>query len=62
MLSRCHTRILFVNDRFMLQDMGSTNGSHVNDQPVHSAPLADGDVVKLGDAVFRFEILDRRKP
>jgi pSer/pThr/pTyr-binding forkhead associated (FHA) protein len=35
--------------------MGSTNGSEVNGQIVSSHALADGDIVKLGVAVFRFE-------
>jgi pSer/pThr/pTyr-binding forkhead associated (FHA) protein len=54
-LSRVHTRLLFVNGTFVLQDMGSTNGSMVNDQLVSSQALVDGDIVKLGMAVFRFE-------
>ncbi len=55
-LSRRHTRILFVGDRYVLQDLGSTNGSRVNGATVHSANLADGDRIELGDAQFRFEI------
>lgn len=54
-LSRIHTRVLFVNDKFVLQDMGSTNGTEVNGQPVSSHALVDGDIVKLGMAVFRFQ-------
>ena len=56
-LSRNHTRILFVDDGYLLQDMGSTNGSRVNHASVSSAKLAHGDVVELGDAVFRFELV-----
>jgi Ca-activated chloride channel family protein len=56
-LSRQHTRILFVNGEYLLQDMGSTNGSRVNHATVNSAKLADGDTVELGDAVFRFELV-----
>jgi Ca-activated chloride channel family protein len=58
-LSRMHTRIIFITDHFLLQDLGSTNGSKVNGAMVHTAKLAHGDVIELGDAVFRFEI---RKP
>ncbi|HZJ67963.1 MAG TPA: FHA domain-containing protein, partial [Kofleriaceae bacterium] len=60
MLSRKHTRILFIDDHYVLQDLGSTNGSKINDVDVGTAPLADGDIVKLGDAVFRFEIISKR--
>jgi Ca-activated chloride channel homolog len=55
-LSRRHTRILFVAGEFVLEDLGSTNGSRVNGSLVHSAKLADGDRIELGDAQFRFEI------
>lgn len=54
-LSRVHARILFVDGGYVLQDLGSTNGSEVNGQIVSSKALAHGDVVKLGVAVFRFE-------
>jgi Ca-activated chloride channel homolog len=55
-LSRRHTRILFVADEFVLQDLGSTNGSRVNGSLVHSAKLRDGDRIELGNAQFRIEI------
>lgn len=55
-LSRVHARVMFVDDHYRLQDMGSTNGSEVNGSRVTAARLADGDLVKLGDAVFRFRV------
>jgi Ca-activated chloride channel family protein len=58
-LSRRHTRILFVGGQFVLEDLGSTNGTRVNGAMVHSAKLSDGDRIELGDAQFRFVI---RKP
>ena len=55
-LSRMHTRILFVDGKYVLQDMGSTSGTEINGLQVTSQELADGDIVKLGMAVFRFEL------
>ncbi len=55
-LSRAHVRILFVGDRYVLQDLGSTNGALVNGVRVTSAELAPGDLIKLGDAELRFEL------
>lgn len=55
-LSRRHTRILFVGDKYVLQDLGSTNGTKLNGAPVHSANLSDGDRIELGDAHFRIDI------
>ena len=56
-LSRKHARIMFVNDQFVLQDLGSTNGCEVNGNPLHhrAVNLVDGDIVKLGFVEFRFE-------
>jgi Ca-activated chloride channel family protein len=56
-LSRRHARILFVNNEFVLTDLGSTNGCEVNGKPVLSdkAVLKNGDIVKLGFVTFRFE-------
>jgi Ca-activated chloride channel family protein len=61
-LSRCHARVLFVDDHYLLQDMGSTNGSEVNGSHVHAAKLADGDLVKFGEAVFRFRVHKPQAP
>jgi Ca-activated chloride channel family protein len=57
MLSRSHTRIVFADNRWYLQDMGATNGSHVNGQQVTSHDLQDGDVITLGDAELRFKLI-----
>lgn len=43
-----------LNDSF-LEDLGSTNGTLVNGQPVTTHALAPGDVVTLGRVELRFE-------
>ncbi len=48
-LSRCHTRIVYANGGYVLQDLGSTNGSIVNRNQVTTHVLADGDRIVLGD-------------
>ena len=58
-LSRHHARVVFVNNAYVLQDLGSTNGSKVNGARIHSQELAEGDLVELGDAVFRFSFLKK---
>jgi Ca-activated chloride channel family protein len=57
MLSRAHARLVFVADHWMLQDLGTTNGSYVNGAPVQSIQLADGDLIKVGDAELRFKLV-----
>ena len=56
MLSRSHTRIMLIGTAWMLQDLGSSNGSFVNGKQVVSCKLADADLIKLGDAVLRFTL------
>jgi pSer/pThr/pTyr-binding forkhead associated (FHA) protein len=55
-LSRLHTRIMLLGTAWMLQDLGTTNGTYVNGQQVTSCKLEDGDLLKLGDAEFRFAL------
>lgn len=57
MLSRSHTRIVLLDEQWLLQDLGTTNGSYVNGRPVMSCKLEDGDRIRLGDAEFTFELV-----
>lgn len=56
-LSRRHARIVYLGTRFLLQDLGSTNGCAVNELLLASRAevLSSGDIVKLGSVRFRFE-------
>ncbi|MBI3563306.1 MAG: FHA domain-containing protein [Gammaproteobacteria bacterium] len=40
---------------FYLQDLHSTNHTYVNDQPIERIRLEDGDIVRLGKALFKFD-------
>lgn len=39
---------------FILRDLGSTNGTYVNDEPVSEQKLVNGDIVKIAWNLFRF--------
>jgi diguanylate cyclase (GGDEF)-like protein len=41
-------------DAWKVLDLGSTNGSYVNDEPIQEAALRDGDFLKIGAAIFKF--------
>ena len=62
-LSRQHARILCMGDEYIVKDMGSTNGTWVNDERVDFAThLKDGDRVRLGSAVtLRFSLVDEEE-
>lgn len=62
--SRLHARITSDRDpasgelRFRIADLGSTNGTILNGQPVTEALLQDGDKIEIGEHLMRFELLD----
>jgi diguanylate cyclase (GGDEF)-like protein len=43
---------------FTLTDMGSTNRTFVNKEPVRAIELHDGDKIQIGDTVLKFVFLD----
>ena len=48
-LSRQHARLLHRDERWLIEDLGSRNGTHVNRAPITEATaLHDGDVIGLG--------------
>jgi pSer/pThr/pTyr-binding forkhead associated (FHA) protein len=54
-VSRHHARVVRDTRGYVLEDLNSRNGTRIGDRPVRdSAVLGDGDIVKIGDAVFRF--------
>jgi two-component system cell cycle response regulator len=53
-VSRNHCRLLYHKDAYVLQDMGSTNGSYVNDTLVDTIVLRDGDQLKVGRTILKF--------
>lgn len=60
MVSRRHARLRRdTQGRFVLTDLGSANGVHVNGMRVARAYLTSGDEIKIGDNFFRFHVEDR---
>ncbi|NES15599.1 FHA domain-containing protein [Micromonospora sp. PPF5-17] len=54
-LSRRHATVQLTAEGVSLTDLGSTNGTWLNDRRISgSVPLADGDVVRVGRTELRF--------
>lgn len=53
-VSREHALIEYEEGRFLIRDLGSTNGTYVNGVRIKESPLADGDVVVIADREFTF--------
>ncbi len=51
-ISSLHAVIEEKGGGLILRDVGSTNGSYVNGKAVTSAPVRDGDVLRLGEVEF----------
>ncbi len=53
-LSRNHAAVVYDNDarRFVLEDQGSRNGTHVNGRRAQREHLSIGDVIRLGETVI----------
>jgi pSer/pThr/pTyr-binding forkhead associated (FHA) protein len=47
---------------YSLADLGSTNGTLVNDEKTERTQLRDGDEIQIGDVAFRFELDAEEKP
>lgn len=53
-VSRRHAEIVVHKERTIVRDLGSTNGTYVNDRLVTSATLRDSDIVKFGRVIFKY--------
>jgi diguanylate cyclase (GGDEF)-like protein len=52
--SRRHASITWQNGRFVIADLGSTNGTFVNNLPIREKALAAGDFIRVGGHVMKF--------
>ena len=53
-VSRNHARIQRQRHNYIIADLGSTNGTYVNDELVDEVVLRDGDQIKVGRTIFKF--------
>lgn len=57
-LSRKHLEIDSKDGDFLLCDLGSANGTYVNDERVNRAILKTGDVIRIGKTHLRVSVID----
>ena len=54
--SSAHARLVPQGDVIVLEDLGSTNGTYLNGEPLRGPqPLHPGDRIRIGDSEFTFE-------
>jgi len=53
-VSRNHSKIINTGKSIILRDLGSTNGTYVNDELIDEYVMRDGDFIKIGRTIFKF--------
>jgi len=53
-VSRRHAEVRLIGETYQIFDLGSSNGTFLNGQPVRQAPLQTGDRLQLGQSVLLF--------
>lgn len=61
-VSRWHLRIVTEGGQVIMEDTDSTNGTHVNGELTRKTPLADGDVITVGDYQLQYRDTDAPPP
>src|SRR6185436_11718169 len=68
MVSRRHSQIRMEGGRFVVEDLGSANGTHLNNTRGQKQALGHADVIQCGSLVIRFidegavNVLQQRPP
>jgi pSer/pThr/pTyr-binding forkhead associated (FHA) protein len=63
MVSRRHAEIRIAGDDVYLRDLGSSNGTFLNDTPVTTnVPMEDGDTIRVGPLEFTVSIQTPAEP
>jgi pSer/pThr/pTyr-binding forkhead associated (FHA) protein len=55
-VSQQHAAVEFTGEGFRVVDLGSTNGTRVNGEPVQSAELDHGDRLQIGRHVIQLVV------
>jgi len=54
MVSRRHAQFRMENGRFVVEDLGSANGTHLNNTRIQKQAIGHADIIQCGSLVIRF--------
>ncbi len=56
-VSARHSRFYFHQNQWWIEDLQSTNGTYLNEEPINTLTvIVSGDEIRCGQAVFRIEV------
>lgn len=55
-ISRKHGRVFQEGSAWSVEDLGSSNGTYLNEVRIQKVRLKDGDIVRFGDVPFKFNM------
>jgi len=55
LVSRKHALISYCNGNFEIEDLGSSNGTFINNNLISSGLIRNGDLIQVGDTVLQFK-------
>ncbi len=53
-ISREHCRVFCQDERYWVEDLGSTNHTWLNDEMIERSALRDGDLIRISQTVLKF--------
>ena len=53
-VSSHHAKVRYEHERFVIYDLGSTNGTYLGGHAIQRQPLLDGDELQLGNSLLLF--------
>ncbi len=54
-VSKRHARLILIDGKLYIEDLGSTNGIILNSEKVSRSPLKKGDLLKLGETMLKIK-------
>jgi two-component system, cell cycle response regulator len=53
-VSRRHAELIYDGNNLQVMDLGSTNGTFINDAPVKNKTASQGDLIRFGNIIFKY--------